>query len=125
MEKLIINATESSPQVILDPTNQHYEISGRSYVENPLQFFENILQFIDRVFAEIEHPIRFKIVADYYNSISSRYLMTILKLLKSFSEKGKNITILWYYNDEEAKRDGEILEQMVQLTFEYHYYEGN
>ncbi|HON18167.1 MAG TPA: DUF1987 domain-containing protein [Salinivirgaceae bacterium] len=124
MEKLIIEKTDSSPKVILDPNEQHYEITGRSFPENPIFFFETILRYIDSVFPAIEHPIRITIQADYYNSVSSRYLLSILRKFASLVVQGKKITVIWLYSDEESLRDGEMFKNIVNLPIEYQFHDS-
>ena len=119
MEKLLIEQTETSPGVTFDPVSQTYEILGRSYPENPVGLFDAILEYITKIFPTIEHSIRLSVEADYFNSVSSRYLLAILRKLAEISKSGKNITVVWIYEDDDTLRDGEMFQNLVNLPFEF------
>ena len=47
MRKLIINQTNSSPKVLLDPEKKIFEISGESRPPDVQEFYEQILSWLD------------------------------------------------------------------------------
>jgi hypothetical protein len=123
MEHLIIEQTESSPRVVFDPDSKTYEITGRSYPEDPVHLFETIVRYINSVFPQVDHEIRLKIEAEYFNSVSSRYLLIILRRLSELYNAGKHITIIWLYEDDETLRDGEMFQNLVKIPFEFVLFE--
>ena len=51
---LIIEKTTKTPQVIFDPANEIFEISGRSLPENVVKTYEPVLQWIDQNIGKIQ-----------------------------------------------------------------------
>ncbi len=123
MESLFIEQTESSPKVEFDLANQTYKIIGRSFPEDPAMLFEPILRFIERVFPTINHPVNLIIETEYFNSSSSRYMLIILRKLADLYAAGKQIKIVWQYDDEELCADGELYQNLVKIPFEFVFVE--
>jgi hypothetical protein len=124
MENLIIEQTESSPRIVFDPSSATYEITGRSFPENPVNLFETILNYVNRIFPQVNHEIKLRIEAEYFNSVSSRYLLVILRRLAEICNAGKHITIVWLYEDDETLRDGEMFQNLVKIPFEFVIFES-
>lgn len=119
MEKYYMAPTDTSPKVEFDLENQKYEIIGRSFPEDPSMVFEPILEFIERVFPTIDHHIQLKVDTEYFNSASSRYMLVILKELERLHTAGKQVTIIWLYEDDDLKADGEMYNNLIAIPFEY------
>ncbi|MDD2564652.1 MAG: DUF1987 domain-containing protein [Salinivirgaceae bacterium] len=119
MEVLLIEQTEFTPMVIFEPNRKVYEITGRSYLENPQDFFHAVLTYIEKVFPAISHPIVLKVTVEYFNSASSRYLLAVFRLLNDFLLSGQKISIEWHYVDDETLSDGEMYEGLLKVPFNY------
>ncbi len=118
MEKLFWEETETTPLVLFDPENEKYEISGRSFPEDPVEFFQPIFDWIDNNVPGIEHPIHMKMYIEYFNSSSNRMILLILKKLEEHMQHGKEIQIEWKYDDEEVLGDGQMYSTLVNLPFD-------
>ena len=119
MEVLLIEQTEFTPKVVFEPNRMVYEITGRSYLENPQDFFHAVLTYIEKVFPAISHPIVLKVAVEYFNSASSRYLLAVFRLLNDFLLSGQKISIEWHYVDDETLSDGEMYEGLLEIPFGY------
>lgn len=119
MNIFIVEQTEFTPKVLFEPASATYKILGRSYLEDPQEFFEKILVFIDRYFPTIDHAIKLEICIEYFNSVSSRYLMAILRKLEILAHGGHEISVVWKYVDLETLSDGHMYESLVDLPFEF------
>jgi hypothetical protein len=131
MEPLIIEATEISPKVILNPEENKYEISGESRPESVREFFQPILDWIDSYSNEIKNldeetkkdqtiTIHFKL--EYFNSSSAKYFLDIIKsVLAGFYANGVEVKIYWHFEegDEDMQEAGEELSHMVKYPFKY------
>ena len=111
MQPLIINATESSPEIICNPEENVFEISGDSRPENANEFYTPLLKWLDAYKVEIQYnhspkPCVFKFDFEYLNSISIKYAFELLKRIEALKAAGLNVEIHWYY----AKRDEDIRE---------------
>ncbi len=118
MEKLFWEDTETTPYVLFDPENQKYEISGRSFPEDPVEFFQPIFDWIDNNVPEIDHTINVDMYIEYFNSSSNRMILLILKKFEEHTQHGKDIHVQWKYDDEEVLGDGQMYATLVNLPFE-------
>ena len=76
MEALIIEATPKTPRVILDPVENHFEISGMSLPENVVKHL--LSSGLMKIWACKGDPIVFKFKLDYLNSASAKMISVIL-----------------------------------------------
>ncbi len=94
-----IPATISTPKVFLDPELGEFEIMGRSYPSNSLEFWKPILDSISEM---TSRKFSIKIGFEYLNSSSLKFLYGLLNI---FKEKHQVISIEWLC--EEKDRDME------------------
>jgi hypothetical protein len=118
MDKLSWEGTETTPVVLFDPESQKYEITGRSFPEDPVEFFQPIFDWIDNNVPEIDHEIHMKMHIEYFNSSSNRMILLILKKLEEHMQEGKKIAVQWFYDDEEVLGDGQMYSTLVKVPFE-------
>lgn len=80
-------------------------ISGRSYMENSVEFYAPIKKLID----EAEGPIVVEISLDFFNTSSSKCLMDLLTLVDKKCIAGQDCKIKWSYkaDDEDMKDSAE------------------
>lgn len=103
MESLYIN---SYPDLVYYPlVNFNYysgvcEISGESYMEETLKFYEPLIKWLKDYIQE-KRPIEFNIKLSYFNTSSSRFILEMLDLLKSYQDNGGDVKVNWYYNRED------------------------
>jgi hypothetical protein len=115
----VVEKTYSTPKVQLISRNGNLRIEGRSIPENPSAFFEPILDWLNEYFKQPQPNTVFDFKLDYINSGSSKSLLSILKLLKTYSENGLKITINWHYEeDDESIRDlGKHYKSILKMQF--------
>lgn len=130
MEPIILEATEFSPKVVLDPANMKLEISGESRPENAGKFYGPIVKWLEQYKSVLYFnkekfgsapKIIFEFKFDYLNSISAKYILDILKQLEIFHSEGYELLVKWYYDkrDEDMKGTGEEFAELVQVPFEF------
>lgn len=114
---LIIDKTTKTPQVIFDPANDIYEISGRSLPENVVKTYEPVLQWIDQNVGKIQNGAIFSFKVDYLNSASAKMISLILTKLEEFYKSGISIEVKWYYNldDDDIQSEGEIYAKLKKI----------
>lgn len=106
MNDLYIDSTYSTPKIHLNAKNGVLKIEGRSIPENPSSFYEQIVSWIIEFFNNPPKKTKIEIKLDYINSGSSKSILTLLKLIKKYSDSGFEIEINWYYEeDDESIRD--------------------
>jgi hypothetical protein len=121
MKKINLEGTEDTPKIILDPENGIYEISGRSLPEDCAQFYKPILEWLD---GYTGGKMNFEIKLDYFNTASSKLILDILNRLEKIKEKGNDIKISWYHqeDDEDMQEAGEEFSELVEVPFEIKAY---
>ena len=121
MEAYKIEGTEFTPTIVFDLKKGPFVISGVSRPENASEFYEPVIDWLKKY---VENPlenteVNFKF--DYFNTSSLKYFLIILSLFKEIEENGKNLKIMWYYDDEDESmlEAGNNLEELSELEFEY------
>lgn len=131
MNALIIEPSDFSPKVILDPTKNIFELSGESRPENTSKFYLPIIQWLeqyqtvlywekDKFGQETSRVFEFKF--DYFNSTSAKFIMDVLMQLDKMAMEGYNIHAKWHYDkrDEDMKESGEEFSKLLKkLSIEF------
>ena len=129
MESLNLDPSGYTPGIRFSPAQGKFEITGISLPENVIDFYGPVLEWMDRYQDDyIEEAVMdgrsdldliFKL--DYYNSGTIRYLISILNKTKGFIEKGMNVTVSWYYDedDEHLLDSGKELADLTGLPIRF------
>jgi len=121
MEKLIIEATKSSPEINFDPDDNHLNIRGESYPENAAAFYQPILDWIQKfLVTDNDRNIIVDIELLYFNSSSSKVLSDIFDQMEIAAGNESSITINWRYhceNDMSLEYGEEFQEDYEKLNF--------
>lgn len=120
MEVIKIKGTDDTPNVILDPENEVFEISGRSLPEDVSSFYEPILNWLDEYSENASGKTVFSFKLVYFNTASSKLILDILMKLEEMYENGNEILVKWYYpeDDEDMQEAGEEYAEIVEIPFE-------
>ncbi len=101
METLIIEQTQSTPYIYLNPTTNVLIIKGESFPENSAKFYAPVLEWLREYLECLKNEkvsLQFEII--YFNSSTSKIFMTIFDMLQEKSAEGKDITVLWLCDKE-------------------------
>jgi|GEM_PF-580193 len=125
MKTLYIDQTKYTPLVRFDPNARVFTMRGVSRPEHTVEFFRPIISWLD-AFVEEElrreapvEPIRLVFDLDYFNSISSKYIMGIILKSKQLFPAENGLTIEWHYTpgDEENRGIGEDMSYIAGMGF--------
>ena len=122
MEMLIIEKTQSTPYIYFDQTTNVLILKGESFPENSAKFYAPVLEWLKEYISTLETEkvtMQFEIV--YFNSSTSKVFMTILDMLQTEVEKGKNILVLWLCdaeNETAIECGEEFKEDLESLPFD-------
>lgn len=103
-----IQASGNKPYIKLDKENCTLTLKGKSYPEHPSTFYEPILEELEKCSEHMEGAvITIDLALEIMNSVSTKY---IYHMIKTINETAKNITINWYYeeDDEDMKEEGKL-----------------
>ncbi len=129
MKPLIIKGTEYSPQITFNPKLLKFEISGESRPEDAGKLYGLALRWLEEYFSEITNAkesrqplqIRFEFNLQYFNTVSAKYVLEILRILHFSNSEGADIIVRWYYKakDEDMKESGEEFAKLINIPFEF------
>lgn len=121
MEALKIEATVDTPGIILDPINNLFEISGKSYPEDTKEFYHNVLHWMDLYAAAPNQKTNFIFKLKYFNSSSYKPIFDILSKLEIIKNKKCDVNVEWYYKtgDSDMLEAGEEFADLFDLPFTY------
>jgi len=120
MNPIIISATEDTPGIRLDATNDVFEISGRSLPEDVVKFYKPIIDWLEEYAQSPNEKTVFNFKLSYFNTASSKIILDILMKLEGMHDGGKNISIKWHYpsDDEDMMEAGEEYADIVGVPIE-------
>ncbi len=127
ISKLIIDKTNTTPQVVLDPERKIYSISGESRPSDVREFYDQVISWLIDFRWEFtnskdfKEPINFSFHLAYFNSSSAKLILDICKILASLKLNGFNVTINWFYDpdDVDMLEVGKEISNIVKVPFEY------
>ena len=99
MEKYYQEATKSSPEINFEPKTSTLTIKGESYPENSFAFYKPIFDLVEKA---LEQKDVFKMVikVSYLNTSSTKSFMNLLDIVDDAHQKGKDVKVEWYYEED-------------------------
>ena len=121
METLLIEQTEDSPRVVLDPVDKFFEISGKSLPEDVLEFYQPVLDWLNAYRKEPDAETKFNARLIYFNTASSKLIMDIFLIFEEMVEESHKVLIKWHSHqkDEDMQEAGIEFEEMIAVPFEH------
>jgi hypothetical protein len=128
MNKLILAATDTTPQVTLDHLLNKFEIIGESSPEDSKQFYsslfswieeyKNYLYFINEQ-SSTKKNLVFTFHLSYVSSSALKYTYNFLQKIEELKPLCESITIKWLYDkdDTDMEENGNEFSTMVNLPF--------
>ena len=118
MEPLIINPSNETPEVILDPEKALYSIKGHSFPEDVSKYYMPIIQWFKDNAKNIKHQICLRLDFDYINSASTKILMDIFHVLEEETKDSENeAAIYWLYDEDDNDNldQGRFYEKLLNI----------
>ena len=120
MEKLYIPEGESTPGFMIKPDSGEIMFWGQACPEDAYQFYEPIIDKLKEYLADSPEKVTFTFNINYYNTATSKIIVSILKILEEARRYGSDVRVVWYYdsNDEDMMISGEDFSEIVDVPFE-------
>ncbi len=99
MNNLFIKGTSKTPEIDFSPGM--IQLSGRSIPEDAVSFYQPIIKWIEEYITVPEKFTKVSITIEYINSGSNRFLYNIIKLMEECYDRGNDISISWYYEEDD------------------------
>ncbi len=122
MDKLVLEATHSSPYLSFDEEAGLLEIRGKSYPENAAKFYGPVLEWLRNYLASVDSEtttvVNMEII--YLNSSSSKAFLNLFEALEGAAKEGRKVIVNWLYHgeNETALECGEeFAEDLEAVTF--------
>jgi hypothetical protein len=120
MENFQIEGENYIPSVNFNADSGVLEISGESYHEYTIEFYQPIFEWLRKYFETPGRKVVFNFKMTYFNTSSSRRFLEIFDLLEDYKkEKNGDVTVNWYYQKEDVDmlESGEEYSEDVDLSF--------
>lgn len=120
MENLFIKDSFHTPEVDFNATTGDLKISGESFHENSLEYFEPIFNWLNQYTNQGGKSITLSFRLNYFNTSSSRRFLEIMSILEDYHLKmNEQVTINWYYekSDLDTMEKGEEYAKDIKLPF--------
>ena len=121
MDKLFINATIDSPEVLLDANENEFVFRGKSKILDVYDFYNPVLKWIDiyKVQPNNQTVVDFKL--EYFNVASSKAILDILLKFEEIHAHSNTLKINWHFSEQDLdmKDAGEEYADIVELPFSF------
>ena len=120
MQKLNIEASKYTPQIIMDAELGLIEMNGKSYPENTFEFYKPVIEWLEEYFQNPKETTTLNMEIIYFNSSSSKLFFDLFDLLEEHTEDSQ-IIIYWIYDEENesAEEAGEdFIEDFENLNIQ-------
>lgn len=114
-----IEGNTSRPTVLFNASTGQFRMTGRSILENSIRFYEPLIKWIDDYIKNPAEKTEFHMELEYFNTSTSKYLLQILQQFEFMFERGNDVTVVWYYTDEDMQELGNDYQQIVHIPFEF------
>lgn len=118
--KLDIKETRDTPEVIFDPKNKRFEMTGNSFPEDAAKFFFPIFDWIERYIQSPNKTTHLVCKLEYFNSSSAKMLYNIFMEFEKLNDYGFEVLISWYFEPEDKLIEEKGLEYkgILNIPFE-------
>ena len=103
MTDLNIPATQSTPSITAVWASGMLSMRGDSYPENSFKFFVPVIEWVENYLENSMAPIQLQLRLLYLNTSSVKGMMDIFDLLEEAHNKGREVTVTWYYDSENER----------------------
>ena len=116
MKKLHIDQTDITPLIDFNPSGE-LRIEGRSLPENPYEFYMPVRAWLLEYIKNPAEKTTFYIKVPYYNSSSSKFLLTFFKIIETIYKNGHKAEIQWFIKENEDADELEIFKDLISVPF--------
>jgi hypothetical protein len=113
-ERIIIEATRSSPAVDCNPETGSITLDGESYPENTFEFYRPVIAWLnERLASGGDSSLALDVRLSYLNTGSIKSLMDMLDRMDEAHEEGAAVSVVWHC-DKDNERLVELVEELLE-----------
>lgn len=121
MKPIILQATEDTPEVILNPSENIFRIARISVPEDAYEFYQPLIQWLNEYSKNPLPETIFEFDMDYVNTASNKQLMQLMLVLNKIAQNYP-VTVKWFYEsiDEDMLSLGKRFQKLAKnVNFEF------
>ena len=126
MIKVEIKGTDKSPKFILEPLRGSIKLLGRSTMLFPQEFYPSLIKSLEEYAKSPAERTHLFIDLEYYNTLSSKYMLNILKIVSRINQQPKKeAKIIWYFEQDDfgIRDDIKIFSKLIEYKIHAIEYE--
>ena len=98
MKRLLIEKTDSTPEINFNYPENNFVIKGISMPEDAIGFYQSTRNWLSEYSKKSIPDATFHFQLDYFNSATSKMILEIMLQIKSI---GNSNRVLWYYEEDD------------------------
>ena len=121
MEPIILQPSEDTPEVILNPAENIFRIARISVPEDAFEFYQPIIKWLKEYSKNPLPETIFEFDLEYVNTASNKQLMQLMLVLDEIAQSSP-VTVKWFYEsiDEDMLSLGKRYEKLAKnINFEF------
>ena len=128
MKPFFSEAYDFSPRADFNPVTGIFELSGVSRPENVSALYNELNNWLREFERQClssgtwkKGSVVFNFRLTYLNSASSKYVLQMLELARTWSRYGVKLQVNWYYDasDDEMQEDGQDIADALEYEFTF------
>jgi len=118
VKTLVIKKTNNSPEILMDAEKGVINISGASFLEDSVSFYNPVMEWIDEINLNPK-DLTVNVELSYFNSSAAKILITAFKNLKVITKSNFKLTVNWMYgdDDEDIRDSGNDFSKLTGIPF--------
>ncbi len=108
------------PTVDFNATTGICQLSGESFLEDTIEFYNPVLEWLEDYIDTVKGPIAFIIKLTYFNTSTSRSILDILNILKDYQDEGGEVVVNWHFDENDVDMGEDIDDYIIDTGLDIH-----
>lgn len=120
LKPVLIPKTQTTPEIIFQPSEGNLFFSGSCVPENAIDFFNPLILWVEKFLGTNPPLVTIHFKLDFFNTISSKLFLEFLKRIEKKLPEGSTAKVKWYHeeDDEDIMEAGENYAYIIKIPFE-------
>lgn len=120
ISKLEVKGTRDTPEILFDPENNLFEISGNSLPEDTTKFFTPVFNWVEDYIKSPNKETSIQCKFEYFNSSSAKMLYELFFEFQKILQSDLLVTIFWHFEsgDKLIEEKGLEFQSVLDIPFE-------
>ena len=101
MEIYQFDGNNGLPTIFLDKRNGNFEISGTSFPEDSIGFYNPVFQWLKNFEQNPGTSLNIVFKLEYFNTSSSKVFQNFIDIFERIHKTGTEVSLKWYYSDDD------------------------